>query len=287
MRKRSRAAALVALDSDGTVLDSMRTKHEEAFLPAFAAHFAPREAVAAAEVWRFVNLESKSRGINRYRALAQSLRLLKTHPLVSRVERRWTDIAVRLEAWLACEPCPSISSLSLAIAGRGADAAALFAVLEWSRAVDAAVASLHAPRPFPGALAALPLLSRPAELFVLSGASTATVIAEWRQAGILEYVVAIDGQDRGPKSVCLAARAAARGPSRPVLVVGDAPGDLEAARCAGAAFFPIIPGREDECWDILASSGISRFLAGERSPGQGLLADFLAALPVSPHWGRT
>ncbi|MEZ6108363.1 MAG: hypothetical protein R3B96_20270 [Pirellulaceae bacterium] len=47
-----------------------------------------------------------------------------------------------------------------------------------------------------------------------------------------------------------------------VLMVGDAPGDRQAAEAHGAWFFPICPTREDESWVVLHDEGIERFLAG-------------------------
>ena len=32
-------------------------------------------------------------------------------------------------------------------------------------------------------------------------------------------------------------------------MIGDAPGDMKAARANGALFFPINPGHEDESWE--------------------------------------
>ncbi len=45
-------------------------------------------------------------------------------------------------------------------------------------------------------------------------------------------------------------------------MVGDAPGDLEAAREVGCLFFPIIPGDEVASWVELRETGIGRVLNG-------------------------
>jgi phosphoglycolate phosphatase-like HAD superfamily hydrolase len=283
-RRRNGGDSLFALDSDGTVFDSMRPKHLEAFIPAFVGHFAPRHPEAAGEVWRFVNLESRSRGTNRYKALSQSLRLLKGHPAAGKGDVAWTRTASAIEAWLAREPSPSLGTLKRA----AFEDSVLGSVLDWTLAVDAAIAGLPLPKAFPAAVAALPRIALAGEILVLTAAPEAAVAREWKEAGILGWTGGIAGQERGPKAACLAAAQAGRSPAAGggcrVLVVGDAMGDLEAARCNGAAFFPVIPGREDECWTELASSGLERFAAGERSPSSGLLADFMAALPATPPW---
>ena len=63
-------------------------------------------------------------------------------------------------------------------------------------------------------------------------------------------------------------------------MIGDAPGDLKAAKEAGALFFPILPGREDESWHKFYDEGFPRFLgntfAGEYQ--EALLAEFDSSL---------
>lgn len=279
-----RAAFLVALDSDGTVLDSMLPKHEGCFGPLFAEFFRGGAAPEPLrEVWRFVNLESRSRGANRYRALVQALRLLPGHPRAGRRREAWSRLASDLELWLASEPAPSGASLERAVA-RGFPR--LEPALAWSRAVDGAIGLLPPPAAYEGARRALPAIAARADILVLTGAPEAAVRSEWTAAGLLAYAAAVDGQERGPKATALAARRAGRYAPGRVLVVGDAMGDLEAARSADASFFPIVPGREEECWDCFAREGLERFASGERSPGRGLLADFLDALPADPPWAR-
>jgi len=281
-RVRGALTRLIALDSDGTVFDSMRPKHLEAFLPAFAESFVPSHPEAAEAVWRFVNLESRSRGVNRYRALSQCLRLLPGHPSVQKVDPAWKRVASSVDAWLAAEPSPSRPALEKAALGDPI----LSSVLDWSVAVDRMVASMPPARAFEGALRAIPFLAGLGEVMVLTGAPEAAVKREWTDAGILGYTSEVAGQERGPKSALLAGKACCLPGGGRVLVVGDAMGDLDAARGSGAAFFPVIPGREEACWEELADRGLERFIAGERSPSDRLLGDFLAALPATPPWKK-
>ena len=46
-----------------------------------------------------------------------------------------------------------------------------------------------------------------------------------------------------------------------MLMVGDAPGDYEAAKKAGAWFYPIIPGMETECWEKLREKYFDLFVS--------------------------
>src|SRR3984885_3584954 len=73
----------IGIDSDGCVFDSMEIKHKECFTPMFIKHFR-LQAVSkyARETWDFVNLYSKTRGANRFPALARALNLLRARPEV-------------------------------------------------------------------------------------------------------------------------------------------------------------------------------------------------------------
>ena len=74
---------LVAFDSDGCVFDTMELKHKECFIPQIINHYG-LQAVSkyAREAAEFVNLYSKSRGINRYPALIEALEWLQKRPEV-------------------------------------------------------------------------------------------------------------------------------------------------------------------------------------------------------------
>jgi hypothetical protein len=69
-------------------------------------------------------------------------------------------------------------------------------------------------------------------------------------------------------------------------MVGDAPGDLKAARDVGALFFPINPGAEEESWERFLGEGIDRFFsksfAGDYE--RKLIDEFMRLLPSDPPW---
>ncbi len=58
----------------------------------------------------------------------------------------------------------------------------------------------------------------------------------------------IAGQEMGKKADHLRLAAAGKYPADHVLMIGDAPGDLKAARANGFLFFPVNPGAEDASW---------------------------------------
>ena len=73
-------------------------------------------------------------------------------------------------------------------------------------------------------------------------------------------MAAICGQEIGTKKESLARPRTIRPAS--TLMIGDAPGDYEAAQANQALFFPINPGGEEPSWKRLYEEGIDRFLAG-------------------------
>jgi hypothetical protein len=73
-----------------------------------------------------------------------------------------------------------------------------------------------------------------------------------------------------------------------ILMIGDAPGDMAAARANGALYFPINPGAEEESWQRFAAEGMDRFLDGTFGGAYEarLVADFEKLLPDTPPWKR-
>jgi hypothetical protein len=69
-------------------------------------------------------------------------------------------------------------------------------------------------------------------------------------------------------------------------MIGDAPGDYEAAKEANALFFPIIPGKEVESWQQLKDEALGKFFnsqyAGNYEHAQ--IDAFLSVLPSTPPW---
>jgi len=77
-------------------------------------------------------------------------------------------------------------------------------------------------------------------------------------------------------------------PPDKILMIGDAPGDMKAARDNNALFFPINPGHEEESWQRFYEEGMGRFLAGTFAGDYeaALIAEFNRALPSVPPWKK-
>jgi hypothetical protein len=69
-------------------------------------------------------------------------------------------------------------------------------------------------------------------------------------------------------------------------MVGDAPGDLKAARANDALFYPVSPGEEAACWQRFHDEAAERFFAGQYAGEyeRALVDEFLTHLPEDPPW---
>ena len=71
-----------------------------------------------------------------------------------------------------------------------------------------------------------------------------------------------------------------------ILMIGDAPGDMEAARANDALFYPINPGDEIESWKRFIDEAFDKFINGEYAGRyeEKLIAQFDSCLPELPPW---
>ena len=71
-------------------------------------------------------------------------------------------------------------------------------------------------------------------------------------------------------------------------MIGDAPGDLKAARANNALFYPINPGNEDNSWERFYNEGLEKFIKGEYAGAyeEKLITEFDKYLPSIPPWKK-
>ncbi len=275
----------IAIDSDGCVFDTMEIKHKECFCPAAIKHF-HLQAVSryARETWEFVNLYSRQRGTNRFPALVSVLDFLRVRPEVI-VRSAAVPELVALRHWIGEGPKLDNPALHQAALCNPA----LKVVLDWSAEVNERVADMvHGVPPFPTVRHGLERASSQADMIVSSGTPLAALHREWKEHGLAGYVRRIAGQEDGTKTQHLTAAAQGRYPPDRILMVGDAPGDLRAARNVNAFFFPILPGREEDSWQQFCDEALDRFLSGcyGGSYQESLIATLEGTLPVQPPWTR-
>ncbi len=224
----------------------------------------------------------KSRGINRFPALIEALQWLRERP---EVKARGVEIKIpqALVDWIENETKLANPALEKAAAASGDPE--LRRALEWSKAVNAAVGQIvRAVPPFPYVRESLEKLFPHADLFVVSATPNEALQREWEEHDLARYVRAICGQETGTKKESLVN--AKKYPAGHTLMIGDAPGDYQAANANAALFFPINPGAEDASWKRLYDEGIDRFLAGTFAGAyqEQLLAEFDTYLPEKPPW---
>ena len=274
---------LVAIDSDGCAFDTMELKHKECFIPHTINSY-NLQAVSkyAREAAEFVNLYSKSRGINRFPALVETLQWLQKRPAV--IDRNiQITIPAALIQWIETES--KLGNPALAARVQETSDPALQQALAWSEKVNETVAQIvRGVPPFPGVRECLEKLSSQADQIVCSATPNEALRAEWSEHGIDTFVQAICGQETGTKKQTLA-NAAKYDPNR-VLMIGDAPGDYRAAAANQCLFFPINPAAEEASWKRLLEEGIEHFLNGSFAGDYQtvLLEEFDATLPDQPPW---
>lgn len=279
---------LIGIDSDGCAFDTMEVKHKECFIPNTIRFFG-LQAVSkyAREAAEFVNLYSKWRGINRFPALVNTIDLLFDRPEVARRGVNSPDIA-GVRDWIARETKLGNPTLEKEVARSGEPS--LRRALDWSKAVNESIEQMvEGVPPFPFVRESLEKLSGVADMIVCSATPNAALQAEWDEHEIAGYVRGICGQEVGSKKEILQ-KTAAHGFSKDrVLMIGDAPGDMQAARANGVLFYPINPGAEEASWERFYREACDRFLKGTYAGAYeaALVAEFDRYLPEVPPWKRS
>lgn len=278
---------LVAIDSDGCAFDTMEIKHKECFIPNIVKYWhlqaVSKYARAAAE---FVNLYSRWRGVNRFPALTLTFDLLQRWP---DVQKRKVEIptAASLRAWIERESRLGNPALEKEVEQTGDPI--LKQTLEWSKAVNETIADLvHGVPPFPFVRESLQTVSEWADIIVCSATPYEALRREWEEHEIDRYVRVIAGQEMGSKKEHIRLASEGRYSSEKILMVGDAPGDMKAAKANSALFFPINPGYEDGSWERFFKEGANNFRGGRYSADYEaeLIQRFEALLPEEPPWKR-
>jgi phosphoglycolate phosphatase-like HAD superfamily hydrolase len=271
--------------SDGCVFDTIEIKQKECFIPNIIKYWKlqaiSRFVRAAAE---FVKLYSKWRGTNRFPALTKTFDLLRDWPEPLRRGVKIPEVPT-LQAWIDSGVPLGNPSLEEAVARTGDPV--LQRTLEWSKAVNQSIAEMvEGVPPFPYFRECVEKLRQGADIICVSATPGEALQREWEEHDIAKYAAVIAGQEMGTKKDHLRLTAGGKYKKDRVLMIGDAPGDLAAARANGALFFPVNPGHEEESWERFLREGVDRFFkhtyAGDYEAS--LIAEFEALLPEQPPW---
>ena len=252
---------LVCVDSDGCVMDTMNCKHFHCFGPCMVTEWgldAWKDAIL--ERWNVINLFSMTRGINRFKGLAMAL---------GEIHEQYTPITgiAALKHW--ADTAPALSNDAVAKAMEEAedpDAKLVFQkALSWSKAVNAAIVQLPEDLkiPYTGAKQGLAAAHSFADVAMVSSANRDAVEEEWGKFGLLEHTDIVLAQDVGSKAACIAEMLKFGYDPKKVVMVGDAPGDCDAAERNGVWYYPILVSHEKESWDELVSTGFGKLQSGE------------------------
>jgi phosphoglycolate phosphatase-like HAD superfamily hydrolase len=277
----------IGIDSDGCVFDTMEVKQKEFFIPNAIKYF-DLFAISKIlrETWEFVNLYSVHRGVNRFPAMIKVFELLSERKEIKENRIRLPDLS-SLKKWVNKETKLSNTTLQQYFdSNYDPD---LEKVVKWSDAVNKEIGEwLHNIPPFPNAMKAIEKISLIADSIIVSQTPFEALDREWQEHDMKKLVSVIAGQEHGTKAEHIAFAAKNKYPDDKILLIGDARGDLEAAKDNGILFYPVIPGKEDQSWKRLLNEGLDKFISGKFAGiyEDNLLIEFGRSLPDIPPWKK-
>lgn len=264
---------LVCVDSDGCAMDTMDIKHFHCFGPravdVFGIDSVKDEFL---EIWNEINLFSMTRGINRFKGLALSFEIANEKgldvPQLTHV-KKWTEESDEL----------SKPSLQREIEKTGEEELKL--ALLWSDRVNECIEGLSGEdHPFDGVKEGLAELSKIADIAIVSSANGEAVYNEWTKHDLAPYVEVMLGQEAGSKAFCISQLKKHYDSENQVVMVGDAPGDLDAAQQNGVHYYPIVVGKEAESWERLKTEAKDKLVSNDFDEAyqEQLIKEFKEAL---------
>ena len=252
---------LVCVDSDGCAMDTMNCKHFHCFGPCMVTEWALQQwEDAILHRWNEINLFQMTRGINRFKGLAMAL---------AEINEKYTPI-VGVEAlakWAETAPALSNDGVAKAIEeAQDEDAKLIFSkALRWSHAVNESITRLpeELKVPYAGAKEGLAAAKEFADVAIVSSANRDAVEEEWEKHGLLEHTDILLAQDCGSKAHCIKTMLGYGYEPEKVLMVGDAPGDCDAAEKNGVWYYPILVNWEAESWTELRETALGLLKDGK------------------------
>ena len=278
----------VAIDSDGTVFNSMELKHKDCFVGSLIRIFNLAPITHEIHlVWNYVNLYSMNRGTNRFKALLITFNYLRSMNSIKIFDLEIPNLSI-LEQWIDKSEVLSNDSLINNMSKISQkEKHVLEKVLQWSLDVNQMVKkTITNLPPLRGAIEAIVLLKDHADLAVISNTPLEALNRDWSENNIDNNVLYIGGQELGTKTEMLRAVAENKYKSDNILIIGDAPGDLKAAQNINALFFPILPLKENESWDEFNRNAHKHFFnnsyLGSYQTNQ--IDQFELSLSINPSW---
>ena len=246
---------IVCIDSDGCAMDTMNIKHYRCFGPCMIKEWGLEKwEKEILEKWNEINLFSMTRGINRFKGLALCLLYVDEN-------YRSIEGVKALKTW--SDDAPELSNNAVS---KMTEVSPVFEkALNWSKSVNASIEELPKEeiKPFEGVKEAFEEVYGKCDIAVVSSANPEAVRAEWERFGLLDMVDIVCTQEMGSKSAALSMIRDKGYAEDHILMVGDAPGDLQAAMENGVYFYPILVRHEAESWSEFAELGLKKFLSDD------------------------
>lgn len=275
----------VGIDSDGCVFDTMEVKQKEFFIPNALKYFDLYGiSKILRETWEFVNLYSVYRGGNRFISILKVFELLSERKEIISSGYILPDLSP-LREWVKREN--KLGNDNLRKYFEANYSPELEKVVSWTEAVNKEITEwLRNIPPFPFAKRSLGTIASCADIVIVSQTPLEALDREWEEHGLKKHARYIAGQEHGTKTEHIALASKGKYPANKILMIGDAKGDLDAARNNGILFFPILPGKEDSSWELFLNEGLEKFktstFAGRYE--ESLIGEFLKFLPEKPNW---
>ena len=255
---------LVCVDSDGCVMDTMNCKHFNCFGPCMVDEWELgewKDEILAR--WNVINLVSMTRGINRFKGLAMAL---------GEIDKQYKPIpgVAALQHW--ADTAPALSNdgvIKAAEETTDPEAKTIFQkALSWSKAVNASIVKLpeELKVPYDGAKEGLAAAHQFADVAMVSSANRDAVEEEWGKFGLLDHTDIVLAQDVGSKAACIAAMLKFGYDPAKVLMIGDAPGDCDAAEKNSVHYYPILVNHEKDSWDEAINQAFAKLQEGSYTP---------------------
>ena len=277
----------IGIDSDGCVFDSMEVKQKEFFIPNALKYFNLfSKSKIVRETWEFVNLYSIYRGGNRFTSIIRVFELLDKRSEFKDSYCKLPELS-SLKKWVKTET--KLSNASLRNYFESNYDPDLEKVVRWTEAVNKDISEwLRDVPPFPHAIPAIQKMSIFSDLVIVSQTPLEAIDREWEEHNLKQYLKAIAAQEHGTKSEHIALAAKGKYPDDKILMIGDAAGDMDAAKSNGVLFYPVIPGNEDKSWEKFLNEGLEKFIRGNFAGAyeKSLLKEFRKSLPGTPPWKK-
>ncbi|MCM8824554.1 MAG: HAD hydrolase-like protein [Candidatus Omnitrophica bacterium] len=285
---------LVAIDTDGCIVDNMSGKQILVFHPLYMEFYQLWDIESYfREVAEYYNLFSVYRGSNRFIALRLTLQALEERTDVKEIVRnknlKIPDSGLIADFIDFCEKNNyALSNISLK---KYVDTLYLELsvrkLFAWSMAVNEMLPIINKNfMPFANVKESLEVISEKADIAVVSQTPYDDLFEYWYSHDMIKYVNVICSQEMGSKvfQIEMLKKIGAY-PEDNVMVIGDSYGDLESAEKNNVRFYPVVPGKEEDAWKNIFEV-FDLFLAGKyRAENQEIfIKEFLNVLTDLPPW---